>query len=545
MKRSNLQILSKLIVFVKPMIGIMCIAILMGIAGFMAAILIPVLGAEGISLIMNGQTIHKILIAMILCAVFRGVLRYAEQACNHYIAFKLLAHIRDIIFGKLRELSYAKLEVKEKGNLISLITSDVELLEVFYAHTISPVCIALFVSLICVIWQTTMNPWLGLVAFAAYFVVGVVIPFVLSKRSSEAGRDFRQESGEQMAYVLESVRGLKELMWFNDAGKREKGILSKTRSLAKREKKIKQVMAFGLSCTNIAVIFFSVVMFVVANTLFQHGAVSRHEVLIAPILMISSFGPVIALSNLGTGLAQTLGAGNRLLNLLDEKAVIKEVDNGKNVAFDQIDVNQISFSYDSEEVLKDFSLEIPKNKILGIQGKSGCGKSTLLKLLMRMWDVNSGKINIDHANIKTINTHNLRLHESLVSQETMLFHDSIAANLRIAKQDATDEELVDACKKANIHEFIMTLSQGYNTEIAELGSSVSGGEKQRLGLARAFLHDGNFLLLDEPTSNLDSLNEGAILKAVDDHKEGKTIVLVSHRGSSLQFADELLKMEKI
>lgn len=545
MKRSNLQILSKLIVFVKPMVGIMCIAILMGIVGFMAAILIPVLGAEGISLIMNGQTIHKIVIAMVLCAVLRGVLRYAEQACNHYIAFKLLANIRDIIFKKLRELSYAKLEVKEKGNLISLITSDVELLEVFYAHTISPICIAFFVSLICVIWQMTMNPWLGLVALVAYVMVGIIIPLVLSKQSSEAGRNFRQESGEQMAYVLESVRGLKELMWFDDAKKREEGMLSKTRSLAKREKKIKEVMAFGLSSTNIAVIFFSVVMFVVANTLFQQGIVSQHAVLVAPILMISSFGPVIALSNLGTGLAQTLGAGNRLLDLLDEEAMIQEVNDGKEVAFDQIDVDRISFAYENEEVLKDFSLEIPKNKILGIQGKSGCGKSTLLKLLMRMWDVNEGKIDIDQENIKTIDTHNLRSHESLVSQETMLFHDSIAANLRIAKQDASDEELMEACKKANIHEFIMTLPQGYNTKIAELGSSVSGGEKQRLGLARAFLHDGNFLLLDEPTSNLDSLNEGAVLKAVDDHKEGKTIVLVSHRGSSLQFADEILKMEKI
>lgn len=299
-------------------------------------------------------------------------------------------------------------------------------------------------------------------------------------------------------------------------------------------------MAQGMSLTNAAVIVFTVIIFVLAI----HTSDRQYAVLISPILMISSFGPVIALSNLGTGLAQTLGAGNRLLDLLEEKVTVEEVTNGKNTGFDDLQAEGIDFAYDQEQVLKDFSLQIPQNRILGIQGKSGCGKSTLLKLLMRMWDVDAGKITIDGENIKNINTHCIRSHESLVSQETMLFHDSIAANLRIAKADAADEELVEACKKANIHDFIMMLPQGYDTRVTELGSSVSGGEKQRIGLARAFLHDGNVLLLDEPTSNLDSLNEGAILKAVDDHKKGKTIILISHRASSLQFADQIVKMTK-
>lgn len=540
MKRNNLQILSRLIVFVKPMIGIMIVAVLMGVAGFMAAILIPVLGAYGIYNVRTGQPLTMIVAAMILCAILRGVLRYAEQACNHYIAFKLLAHIRDIIFGKLRELSFAKLEVKDKGNLISLITSDVELLEVFYAHTISPVCIALIVSVICIVWQWSMDWKLGVCALAAYMSVGIGIPYVLSKRSSAPGRELRKESGEQMAFVLESVRGLKELMWFHGVQKREEEILKKTKALAQKEKRVKEVMAQGMSLTNAAVIVFTVIIFVLAI----HTSDRQYAVLISPILMISSFGPVIALSNLGTGLAQTLGAGNRLLDLLEEKVTVEEVTNGKNTGFDDLQAEGIDFAYDQEQVLKDFSLQIPQNRILGIQGKSGCGKSTLLKLLMRMWDVDAGKITIDGENIKNINTHSIRSHESLVSQETMLFHDSIAANLRIAKADAADEELVEACKKANIHDFIMTLPQGYDTRVAELGSSVSGGEKQRIGLARAFLHDGNVLLLDEPTSNLDSLNEGAILKAVDDHKKGKTIILISHRASSLQFADQIVKMTK-
>lgn len=352
--------------------------------------------------------------------------------------------------------------------------------------------------------------------------------------------ELRKESGEQMAFVLESVRGLKELMWFHGVQKREEEILKKTKALAQKEKRVKEVMAQGMSLTNAAVIVFTVIIFVLAI----HTSDRQYAVLISPILMISSFGPVIALSNLGTGLAQTLGAGNRLLDLLEEKVTVEEVTNGKNTGFDDLQAEGINFAYDQEQVLKDFSLQIPQNRILGIQGKSGCGKSTLLKLLMRMWDVDAGKITIDGENIKNINTHCIRSHESLVSQETMLFHDSIAANLRIAKADAADEELVEACKKANIHDFIMTLPQGYDTRVAELGSSVSGGEKQRIGLARAFLHDGNMLLLDEPTSNLDSLNEGAILKAVDDHKKGKTIILISHRASSLQFADQIVKMTK-
>ncbi len=485
MHKSNRQILSKLIVFVKPMLPVMVIAIAMGTIGFLAAILIPVLGAQGVVHIMEGRTLRTIVIAMAACAVLRGVLRYAEQACNHYIAFRLLAHIRDLVFGKLRALSCAKLEGRDKGNLISLITSDVELLEVFYAHTISPVCM-----------------------------------------------------------VLESVRGMKELLWFQAANHRKEQILQSTKELASKEKKIKQGMAKGVSATNVCVIAFTVLTLLASMALARQGMVASDVVLMAPMLMISSFGPVIALSNLGTGLAQTLGAGERLLDLLEEEAAMEEVEDGADAAFGSIAVENVDFAYGKERVLQNFSTQIPKNRILGIQGKSGCGKSTLLKLLMRMWDVDEGRILIDEKSIQGINTRSLRRHESYVTQETMLFHDSIARNLRIAKADASDEELVAACKKASIHDFIMSLPQGYDTPVAELGSSVSGGERQRLGLARAFLHDGDVLLLDEPTSNLDSLNEGAILKAVDENKAGKTIVLVSHRASSLQFADTILKMEK-
>lgn len=544
MHKSNRQILSKLIVFVKPMLPVMVIAIAMGTIGFLAAILIPVLGAQGVVHIMEGRTLRTIVIAMAACAVLRGVLRYAEQACNHYIAFRLLAHIRDLVFGKLRALSCAKLEGRDKGNFISLITSDVELLEVFYAHTISPVCIALLVSAICVAWQASMHGVLAFIALAGYATVGIGIPFWLSKTSAKAGKAFREQAGAQNAMVLESVRGMKELLWFQAANRRKEQILQSTKELASKEKKIKQGMAKGVSATNVCVIAFTVLTLLASMALARQGMVVSDVVLMAPMLMISSFGPVIALSNLGTGLAQTLGAGERLLDLLEEEAAMEEVEDGADAAFGSIAVENVYFAYGKERVLQNFSTQIPKNRILGIQGKSGCGKSTLLKLLMRMWDVDEGRILIDEKSIQGINTRSLRRHESYVAQETVLFHDSIARNLRIAKADASDEELVAACKKASIHDFIMSLPQGYDTPVAELGSSVSGGERQRLGLARAFLHDGDVLLLDEPTSNLDSLNEGAILKAVDENKAGKTIVLVSHRTSSLQFADTILKMEK-
>lgn len=544
--RSNIQVLMQLIQLIYSLMPYMIIAIIMGVIGFLCAIAIPVLGAMGIISLLNIEmplNLNTIFILLFVCALIRGILRYAEQACNHYIAFKLLAKIRDQVFTVLRKLAPAKLEGKEKGNLISLITSDIELLEVFYAHTISPICIAFLVSLILILLIGQYHILLGLWACLAYCFVGIVIPYAFSRKSSQVGIQYRQKAGVLNTYVLESMRGLKESLQYNQTQTRLEGIYQKSEELSVEEEKMKKLQAKNTALTNAAVLVLSFGMFLVATVLYTKGAIPLEAVILSSVIQISSFGPVIALANLGTGLAQTIGAGNRVLDLLEEKPVIEEITNQENIQdLDTIHIDAIDFTYQEEKILENFNLSVQKNEVLGIQGKSGSGKSTLLKLLMRFWTVQKGEIILSDKNINTINTSSLRQLESYVTQETYLFHDTIENNIRIAKQDATPEEIQEACKKANIHDFIMTLPNQYQTSIGELGSTLSGGERQRLGLARSFLHDGKLVLFDEPTSNLDSLNEGAVLKSIYEQRKDKTILLVSHRLSSLKMCDRIFKM---
>lgn len=484
-------------------------------------------------------TISQMALCLFAFALARGILRYAEQACNHYIAFKLLARIRDLVFGVLRKLSPAKLEGKDKGDLISLISSDVELLEVFYAHTISPVCIAFLVSLICVCIQASFHPYLAIWAFLSYGLVGIVLPIYFSKQTGDIGKAYRNEASRLNSYVLESMRGLKESLQYNATQERLNGLIEHTHLLTRQEKKLKENQAKDLSLTNLVVVLSALIILMINLQL----KLDFNALVLSTILEISSFGPVIALANLGTSLSQTLGAAQRILSLLEEEPVVEEVVNGVDCEIKGVQMDSIDFSYDQEAILKDFSFHIENHKVLGIQGKSGCGKSTLLKLLMRFWDVSKGSISMAQRNIKEINTSSLRKQEGYMMQETILFHDTIEANLKVAKEDATQEEMELACKKANIHDFIESLPQGYQSMVGELGSTLSAGERQRIGLARMFLHDATFLLFDEPTSNLDSLNEGMILKTIYAEKENKTIVFVSHSKSTLKHCDQILHME--
>lgn len=474
-----------------------------------------------------------------MCALLRGILRYAEQACNHYIAFKLLARIRDQVFGALRKLCPAKLEVKDKGSLISLITSDIELLEMFYAHTISPICIAFITSLVCVSIQVQFGWIYGLYSLFAYIVVGVVLPVLISKQSRQIGVEYRKEAANLNSYVLESMRGLKESMQYMDTNRRLEGLNKQTSSLAKREKKLKYFQAKTISLTNFCVVLLSLGLCLIHLYLNS----SMDSMIVSSVLQISSFGPVIALANLGSTLSQTIGAGQRVISLLDETPMVEEVNNGKETDFKMVDVSSVDFAYEEEQILKDMNLSIQENEVIGIQGKSGSGKSTLLKLLMRFWDVSKGNILVDDLNIQSLNTSNLRKNEGYVTQETILFHDTIENNIRVAKENASEEEIQSACKKANIHEYIQSLPNGYKTMVEELGSSLSGGERQRIGLARMFLHDAKLVLLDEPTSNLDSLNEGVILKSIYEERKDKTIIFVSHRESTLSHCDRIIHME--
>ncbi len=544
-KDSNFKLMLRMSALVKPLAGYMILAITLGVLGFLCAIFIPYSAAILISHIALGYDhfpAHVFFIAMIVFAVLRGILHYGEQACNHYIAFKLLAIIRDQVFKALRRLCPAKLEGKDKGNLIFLITSDIEALEVFYAHTISPIAIAIITCIILLCMFFNLHPLFALIACIAYVCLGIVFPAEITKLGKEDGKQSRQEFGELSNYTLESLRGIQEVLQYDLGNQRIEGMQQRSETLNIRQKKLKSIEGISGSLSNMAIMGFSLTMVIVAGILMLKGEISFTTAFLASVLMVSSFGPVMALSNLSNNLLVTMAAARRVLGLLDEKEMVSEVSGHKDVLFDDIDVQNVDFAYDEEVILKDFSTTFKKGEITGILGKSGSGKSTLLKLLMHFWNIDQGKICIGNTKIDDINTKNLRDMQSYVTQDTVLFHDSILNNLLIAKLDATKEEVEEACKKANIHEFIMTLPNGYDTKVEELGESLSGGERQRLALARAFLHQADCILLDEPTSNLDALNEVEILKNLKDQKD-KTILLVSHRPSTLKIADRIIKME--
>lgn len=542
MKRSGLNVMTRLIGLVKPMLGFMLLAIAMGLLGNLCATFITVFGGYAILYVLHPEwsmSLGWVFAAVLLFALVRGFLRYAEQSCNHFIAFKLLALIRDKVFGALRRLCPAKLEGKDKGDLISVITSDIELLEVFYAHTISPICIAFLFCLMMVLFIGRIHTALGVLALSAYAVVGIVIPLVTSKRSGDDGIQFRSSAGKLSAFVLDSLRGLPETVQYGQGRKRLAEMDAQTDALSQTEAHMKRTAGKNTAAVNTTILLFDLAM------LFLSAKLAGFEgCLIASLAMMSSFGPVVSLAALGATLQNTFAAGNRVLDILDESPVAPDVTGKTNVEFHGAAAENVSFSYGGEQILEDLSLSIPEGKVIGITGRSGSGKSTLLKLFMRFWPVTEGKVTVSGKSVDEINTENLRDMESFVTQQTHLFHDSIRKNLCIAKLDATEEEIIAACKKASVHDFIMGLPKGYDTEVGELGDTLSGGERQRLGLARAFLHNAPFLLLDEPTSNLDSLNEAVILKALQTECQDKTVILVSHRKSTMGIADTVYSVER-
>lgn len=547
MNRNGLKVMYKLIGLVLPLVHVMIAAITMGVIGFLTAIFIIVLGGVGLLNILGFATalsLKQVIIGIVICAVLRGILRYAEQGSNHYIAFKLLALIRHKVFIKLRKLAPAKLEGKDKGNLISIITTDTELLEVFYAHTISPIIIAFITSVIMTIFIGRYNIFLGAIALVAYFIVGVIIPVWSSNQGDETGQQYRDELGDLNSYFLSSIRGINDIIQYGVGKERLDEINRRTDELETKQKFLLKQEGSNRAVTDTAILLCSMVMLFAGCILYNKGQVDFTQVIIPLIALMSSFGPVVAISNLSNNLFHTIAAGNRVLDLLEEEPAVEEVSGKETVEFADMKLENVSFAYDDEVILEDFNMEIKKNTIIGIYGKSGCGKSTLLKLLMRFWEVNNGAITIGGKNINEINTSDLRKMQSFVTQDTYLFNDTIANNIGIAKENATMEEIIAAAKKASIHDFIMSLPKGYDSKVGELGGNLSGGEKQRIGIARAFLHDAPMILLDEPTSNLDSLNEGIILKSLMESKENKTIIIVSHRKSTMNIADVVLDVEK-
>lgn len=553
-RRSGIRIMAQLIGLVKPLLHIMTAAIILGVLGYLCAIFLTILAGQAV-LKGSGQ---RLFLLMGILAVFRGILHYAEQYCNHFIAFKLLAIIRHKVFAALRKLCPAKLEGRDKGNLISIITTDIELLEVFYAHTISPIAIAFLTSLIMVIFIGSYHILAGIFALTAYVVVGAVIPLWNGKRGGNRGMEFRTGFGELNSFVLDSLRGLDETIQYGQGEKREREMEERSIRLGNLQKGLSRLEGSQRSFTTLAILAFSFGMLFFTLYLGQQGELDFGGILTCTIAMMGSFGPVTALSSLSNNLNQTLASGERVLSILEEEPLVEEIpenissealqgaDKGEAhpaaFAFTGARAEHVTFAYEDEVILKDYSLEMPQGKIIGIHGASGSGKSTLLKLLMRFWDVDQGAVKLSETDVRQIPTVQLRNTESYVTQETHLFHDSIANNIAIGKPGASREEIIEAAKKASIHNFIMILPKGYETEVGELGDTLSGGEKQRIGVARAFLHDGPFLLLDEPTSNLDSLNEGIILKSLKDSCQEKTVVLVSHRKSTMNLADKVYTM---
>lgn len=541
MKRSGFQVMTRLIGLVRPLTGYMVLAVALGLAGHLCATFITVLGGAAVLQILHPEgtvRLGVLFAAVLTLALARGFLRYGEQACNHFIAFKLLALIRDKVFGALRKLCPAKLEGKDKGNLINIITSDIELLEVFYAHTISPICIALLFCVVMTAFIGSFHWGLGVLAAAAYVVVGVVIPLFTSRFSGDDGIRFRTGSGELAGFVLDSLRGLSEIQQYGCGEKRMEEMNRRSDALAKEEERMKRRSGRNQAVTNTVILLFDLAMLFLAARLCDFSGA-----LLCTLGLMSSFGPCVALASLGSSLQNTFAAGSRVLDILDESPVVEEITGKEEIDFHGAEAQHVTFSYGEEKILDDLSVPVPGQQVIGIVGRSGSGKSTLLKLFMRFWQVQEGSVVISGRAVDEINTRNLRNMESYVTQETHLFHDSIRNNLRIARLDASDEEIMAACKKASVHDFIMSLAEGYDTPVGELGDTLSGGERQRLGLARAFLHDAPFLLLDEPTSNLDSLNEGVILKSLHEERKGKTVVLVSHRKSTMGIADRIYSVE--
>ena len=548
LRRSGASIMASLILLLGSLAYIMLLAVLNGSLGFICAMGVPLCGAVGVAKAM-GEPIALSYTAIISlavgCGVLRGLLRYLEQYGNHYIAFRLLAVLRDKIFAALRILCPAKLEGKQKGSIIAMITSDIETLEVFYAHTISPICIAVVVSLVVFIFVGMVSSWyLALIALAGYAAVGVIVPIISSGRLKASGVRYRGEFASFNAYFMDSIKGIKDIVLNNAGEQRKIEVNRRSDILLKETKTMKHDITRSAAVTELTVSLFILAALTVGIMLVNAGQLTVGRMIIGVVAVFGSFGPVIAISALPGNLTQTFASGDRVLDLLAEEPAVTPVENGKSFDYEDLAVSDLDFSYDGQtQILNDICMSVKKGEIIGIVGESGCGKSTFLKLLLRFWQKNSGKIAYNGTDIEEIDTDSLLKNVTMVSQVTYLFDETIADNLRIAKPDATQEEMEDACRMASVHDFVMTLPDGYNTRVGALGDNLSAGEKQRLGLARAFLRGSDLILLDEPTSNVDSINEGIILKALRQQKNRKGIILVSHRESTMAVADRIYRVE--
>ncbi|KOR23853.1 ABC transporter ATP-binding protein [Clostridium sp. L74] len=547
-RKSGFSIMKRLILEVKPLMPIMIITVTMGVLGFLSAISITSFGAVAIGNLLGGKNIVSFNIAIVIItisAVLRGLFRYVEQLSGHYIAFKILAILRDKVFTSLRKLAPAKLEIKEKGNLISIITSDIELLEVFYAHTIAPILIAIITSTIITIVLFNINNYFGILAIVFYFIIGFIIPYYSSKIGNKSALEYRNTFGETNSYLLDSLRGLKEILIYDNGQERLDNMNKNSNKLNEKLNRIKNHEGIIRAATDFAIMLAIVTYSLVGYKLYVKNILEVSYMILAIVIIASSFGPVVALSNLSNNLLYTFASAERVFNILDEEPIVEEVYKGEKILNTDIECNDVSFSYDGRKnkILENVSLFIDKKEKIAIIGESGTGKSTFVKLIMRFWDVNKGGISIGRSSIKNIETKNLRRNQTLISQETFLFNETIEDNIKMGNINASREQVIESAKKASIHDFIENLPKGYETKVGELGGNLSSGEKQRIGLARAFINEAPILILDEPTSNLDTLNEGQILKAINENCEHRSIILISHRKSTTAICNKTIELK--
>lgn len=546
------DVLFKLLGLVKPLTPLMIFAIVLGVTGYLCAMSIAVAAGNGIQSFLSQKSIFEnvrvqqplpvlpkaLPVVMIAAAVLRGVLHYGEQYGNHFIAFKLLAIVRHKVFEALRKLCPAKLDIKDKGEVISALTSDIEQLEVFFAHTISPMGIAAVLCLCVLVVLFMLYPPAAVVALVGFVIIGIVIPLVNGRRNAKYGADYRSAIAEMNGLSLEFMDGLDEVAQYEYGDEMIAEMRQGTERLNELRYELVNGEASTAALTGLVIELCSIFMIVIL-------AMAGRGDFMTQFLLMGCFGPVAALAALSNFLPQTVACARRVLELLNETPQTGDVEGRTDIKFSYgIEADDVSFTYGGMvDVLDHFSAKLPKGGITGIHGRSGSGKSTLLKLFMRFWDAEAGQIRISGADVKEINTSNLRGMESYLTQDTYLFGDTIGANIAMGRRDATKEEIEEAAKSASLHDFIVSLPDGYDTVLGPGSKLLSGGEKQRLGLARAFLHCKDILLLDEPSSNLDAINEGMILKAIKESAGDRTVVLVSHRRSTLRVADQVIEME--
>ncbi|ECW8274668.1 ABC transporter ATP-binding protein [Listeria monocytogenes] len=539
---SEWTVIRWLLKFVKPLRGKMILAILLGIISNLSVILISLIGAYGILAVILAQPLnpYKWLFVMVGCGVLRGVARYLEQYLNHDIAFRLLAIIRERIFSTLRKLGPARLSGKKSGDLITAITSDVEALEVFFAHTISPVFIALGTTIVTVGFLGMYDTGLASILLLGQILVGVVLPMISYKRNKKIGTAYQTEFVGLNQAVMENIASLQDIFQFKLGEARLANLTDRGEKLNKQyQKRLRQ--GSELQILGEWVLIGTATLILVLGSFWQ---LPLETILIGTVLSLSSFGSVLALNALGTALLTTFASGKRLYALTEEKPFVTFNGLLELSDFESAELNKVRFSHDGKQaILSGLSLDLPKGKWLGIGGESGSGKSTLVKLLMRYWDPD-GEVNLNNQPLPKITESSLHQMEGVMEQSTFLFEDTIGNNIRLGKKAATLDEVKEAARKAAIDKWIEILPEGYDTKIGGQARNLSDGERQRIGLARLFLHDAPLLLLDEPTSNLDYINEQAILNTLRSEIQDKTVLVISHRKTTLDLAEEQWLLEK-